>query len=274
MERIVIGTDGSAHAAEALRFGVAEAELHGAQVEVVAVAENPRLDSASAVAPDDSTAIESRAKLDAWVAEHLPGDHQVSTHLAHGDPVQELLERSVEADLLVLGARGTGGFKGLLMGSVSERLVETSNIPVAVVGSDAPPARGRVLVGYDGSRASQEALVWAAGEARTRGATLEIVHSWQVPAAAASPWVIVPIDEISDAGRQVIAEARHHPSCEGLEVEAHLYHGSPASGILQRAQEADLVVVGTRGHGRVASVLLGSVSRQVLHHSPVPVVVI
>lgn len=85
----------------------------------------------------------------------------------------------------------TGLVKGLRQcrrhHQLSERLVEQSSLPVAVVRAGAPVRGGRVVVGVDGSRASRDALTWAAAEARARDADLDVVHAWRVPALAASP---------------------------------------------------------------------------------------
>src|SRR5690606_26469128 len=107
-------------------------------------------------------------------------------------PAQGLLEAAKGADLLVVGARGLGGFRGLLLGSVSQQCLQHAPGPIAVVRSseDADDASGatrdaasgeRIVVGVDGSDGSRAATGWAVTEARLRGAALQAVHAWEVP---------------------------------------------------------------------------------------------
>ena len=191
-------------------------------------------------------------------------------------PARALLEASDAADLLVLGARGTGGFDGLLFGSVSERVAQLATRPVAVVRAAAPVSGGRVVVGIDGSARSLTALRWAAAEARARDADLDVVHAWRLPMVAASPVVTVLPDysTLEDIGSSVLDAALADPALADVRVHPHFVHDSPARALLERAAGAGLVVAGTRGLGRVSGALLGSVSRQLLHHAACPVVVI
>jgi nucleotide-binding universal stress UspA family protein len=278
MNKIVVGTDGSDHATAALRWAVEEAEVHAAEVEAVLVWS--LLDQYH---PDRSDRFDpgygedaARAALASWIADALgPGAH-VGLRVVCDLPVRALLEAGDLADLVVLGARGTGGFEGLLLGSVSERVAQLANRPVAVVRGSAPVRRGRVVVGVDGSARSLDALRWAAAEARARDADLDVVHAWRLPMMAAPPvYAVFPgVDALADNGRALLDSAVADPALAGLRVDPHLASGHPAQVLLERAADAGLLVVGTRGLGRVTGALLGSVSRQLLHHAPCPVVVI
>ena len=152
MTKIVVGTDGSLYATTAMRWAAEEAELHRSTLE--AVLAWSYLDQHH---PDHSDAFDAgyteenaRAALSAWVKETLGADAIVHQRVIGDLPVQALLEASDAADLLVLGARGTGGFEGLLLGSVSERVAQLATRPVAVVRAKAPVQGGRVVVGVDG----------------------------------------------------------------------------------------------------------------------------
>ena len=278
MNKIVVGTDGSDSAVTALRWAIEEAEIHGSTVEVVGVwnfldqFHPDRPDTFDAGYTEDS----ARAAMAAWVTGVLGADASVKQRVACEVPVRGLLEAGDAADLLVLGARGAGGFEGLLLGSVSDRVAQLATRPVAVVRATAAVRGGSVVVGVDGSSRSVGALRWAAAEARARDADLHVVHAWRLPMMASPPVVSVFPDysTLEEAGRAVLDAALADPALADTRVHPHFLHGSPAQVLIERSGGAGLVVVGTRGLGRVAGALLGSVSRQLLHHAPCPVVVI
>jgi nucleotide-binding universal stress UspA family protein len=185
-----------------------------------------------------------------------------------------VLEAGDAADLIVLGARGTGGFEGLLLGSVSERVAQQATRPVAVVRNAAPVRGGRVVVGIDGSARSRGALRWAAAEAFARDAQLDVVHAWRLPVMTDWPMMMPDFSVIEEGGRAILDQALADPALDGLRVRPHLSNQSAARAVVELTADAGLIVVGTRGLGRIAGALMGSVSRQLLHHSPCPVVVI
>jgi len=136
-----------------------------------------------------------------------------------------------------------------------------------------------VVVGVDGSEGSRRALRWAATEAAARNDALELVHVWERPQAyaplglGAYPIDPEPIEEAAkDFLGRLVAEARE--LAPGIEVRGQLVEGAPASALLEAARTADLLVVGSRGHGGFTALLLGSVSQQVVHHAPCPVVIV
>jgi nucleotide-binding universal stress UspA family protein len=147
---------------------------------------------------------------------------------------------------------------------------------------------GTIVVGVDGSPGSLEALRWALVESRLRGADVHVVHAWMVPLidAVPEPWAIgAPSlgpseDEVHEhleaAARKVLdASMEEARSADpGVEVGGALAEGRPAAALLAAAQDADLLVVGSRGRGGFAGLLLGSVSAQCVHHAPCPVVVV
>jgi nucleotide-binding universal stress UspA family protein len=138
-----------------------------------------------------------------------------------------------------------------------------------------------IVVGVDGSEGAGHALEWAAQEARLRGAALKIVLAWQLPAAlyTAAGWGAFKEEVLADLGK--VAENRLDevctaaaPALAGLTVTRSVVAGAAAEALIDRAAGADLLVVGTRGHGGFAGLLLGSVSQQCAHHSPCPVVIV
>jgi len=278
MRNIVVGTDGSENAAAAVRWAVDEGEIHGAAVEVVlawSLLNQHHPDRSDHYDPDYGEDA-ARAALASWVAEDVGADAQVGQRVVCDVPVRALLEAGDAADLLVVGARGTGGFQGLLLGSVSDRVAQLANRPVAVLRGTAPVRHGRVVVGIDGSARSLDALRWAAAEARVRDADLDVVHAWQLPMMTSPPVHVLFEDynAMEKSSRAILDRALADPALAGIKVNPHFTYDSPARALLDRAADAGLIVAGTRGLGRVAGTLLGSVSRQLLHHAACPVVVI
>jgi nucleotide-binding universal stress UspA family protein len=145
-----------------------------------------------------------------------------------------------------------------------------------------------IVVGVDGSEGSFGALEFAAREAALRHATLRLVYAWQSPAALyVDGSGLVPLGALEPPGEEVFDRFRRHAdgivqhaaeTVRKLEpdvvCEASAHEGHPVDTLLAEAAQADLVVVGRRGRGGFASLVLGSVSQQVVHHAPCPVVVV
>ena len=284
--RIVVGVDGSDAAAEALGWAAREAVLSGDTVLAVHAWCYPALTYAHGLVPPPVFAREdfedeARAILDAALSTlNVEGAVSIEPAVAEGGATNVLVDRSRGADLLVVGHRGRGGFLALHLGSVALQCAQHAECPVVVVRAGAqrssPERRRRVVVGVDGSEPARRALLWAADEARRRHATLEIVHCWH-------PRMGLPLGPAVSATDRASLEAAAHavvtaatravdgrlPHTESLLVDA-----PAASTLLEASAGADLVVVGTRGHGGFPGLLLGSVSTQVLHHAQCPAVVV
>src|SRR4051812_245702 len=135
----------------------------------------------------------------------------------------------------------------------------------------------RIVVGVDGSEGSQAALRWAIAEARRHGAALEVVHAWHVPFATGYTYVAAPMVDpapIEAAERQLLDRCVDAEDTAGLDITRLLVCETASSALITAAKGADLLVVGTRGRGGFAGLLLGSVSQTVTHHAPCPVVVV
>ncbi len=134
----------------------------------------------------------------------------------------------------------------------------------------------RIVVGVDGSPGAYAALQWAAQEAHLRRATLEVVLVWQYPPFP-DIWGPPPpprhdLEAAAQATLDKVVGAIE--GAEGVDVVASLVEGSPAEVLVTAALDADLVVVGSRGHGGFTGLLLGSVSQHLVTHSRCPVVVV
>lgn len=146
-----------------------------------------------------------------------------------------------------------------------------------------PPRSPRtIVVGVDGSAGSTRAVRWAAREAAvTPGRRLLLVNAWQIPAATwpATAGVYVEPEEIAEGSRRIVGRAEHEArralaAGADLPIDALATPGAPAEVLLAASEGADLLVVGTRGRGEVASLVLGSVARTCVHRRPGPVAVI
>lgn len=296
MQRIVVGIDGSDTSRRALRLALEVAERRGGRVEAVLVHHrSPFIDAeVPGITPSQYTDVQegavrtARATLDDTVdgeLRHRSSTVEVERLPLEGAVAHTLLEVAHGADLLVVGSRGRGGFPGLLLGSVSQHAVTHAPCPVLVVPRDwstsAGPQDPRVVVGVDGSEGGRLALQWAADEARSRGARLDAVAVFSAPLAAWGFGEVMYAPPVSTEEVRAAAERRLEQGLAelavdelGVEVRRRVEEGPPAHRLLQVADGADLLVVGTRGHGGVGGLLLGSVGQQCVHHAVCPVVVV
>lgn len=133
----------------------------------------------------------------------------------------------------------------------------------------------KIVIGVDGSPSSEQALRWAAQQAQLSGAELHAVTSWVPPTAYG--WGPVAVDyDWADNARSILQRALEEvlDKTDAARVRRHVVEGHPARALLDAAADADLLVVGSRGHGGFSGMLLGSVSQHVIAHAPCPVVVI
>ena len=138
---------------------------------------------------------------------------------------------------------------------------------------------GRIVVGIDGSKSADEALRFALEEARLRSATLRIVTVWSTPSAAYAGMAYVPTFDLREAEEQAANERLEAAralvgAAPGVTIETVSVEGQVAGVLVAEAEGADLLVVGSRGHGGFTSLLLGSVSQQVAHHAKVPLAIV
>ena len=136
-----------------------------------------------------------------------------------------------------------------------------------------------IVVGFDGSGSAQEALRFAVREARLRGAGLRVVTAWHLPTMAyggglSGPEVDPAVLEESASAAQEAALAALGEQADGVEIERAVRMGQPAQVLTTEARGADLLVVGSRGRGGFAGLLLGSVSHQCALYAPCPIVIV
>lgn len=143
--------------------------------------------------------------------------------------------------------------------------------------SNEAPGTGRIVVGVDGSDASRDALAWAGRQAELTGDSLQVIMTWHVPTAAYGVPVPLPTDYdfVTDSEHElakVIDEVLGDHA--GIRVSPVVMEGHPATRLIEASVDADLLVVGSRGHGAFTGMLLGSVSEHCVSHASCPVVVV
>jgi nucleotide-binding universal stress UspA family protein len=204
----------------------------------------------------------------------------VETELAAMPTATGLLRESEDASVLVLGNRSRNALTGLLVGSTSQALASQAHCPVVLVrGGEQASHTGPVVVGVDGTEASDAAVAFAFAEAAAQEAPLVAVHAYAesvFETALASD--NVPQDwtlqrEIAD---ETLTErlAGWQEKYPQVRVERDIVRGRPTRALRRRARTASLVVVGRRGRGGFRDLVLGSTSQHLLHHATSPVAVV
>ncbi|GAA1411923.1 universal stress protein [Catellatospora coxensis] len=279
---VVVGVDGSAAALAAVRLAAHEAARRGLDLRIVHAFIWPLMHvdvGASEAVPEGGLRHDAERLLAeaATAASATQPDVTVTTELVTGAPAAVLLAAARHAELLVLGDRGLGGFTGLLLGSVAVQVTAHSTTPVLVARGE-EHAGGPIVVGVDDSPEGAAAIEAAFAAAERRHAELLAVRTWTYPAMATLYTPPVPADctPVEDAERHLLAEtvstgAKLHTE---VQVREQLVCGRPGRTLVQLSELAQLVVVGARGRGGFAGLLLGSVSQQALHHAACPVLVV
>lgn len=283
---IVVAADGSAHADLAVRWAAQAAARRKSELLIVHAASAPVAYGMGGYLPQeffDSLKAEGDRIVAAakTLAESEAADVTVHTDTIIDAPGPALLRASEEASLLVVGTRGLGALASTFMGSVSSLVARHSACPVVVVRGDekaGPISTGPVVVGVDGSENSVPAVEAAMREASLRGATLVAVHAWSdVPLSTMDP--VTQVRELFDEATvadSVVAErlAGFREQYPDVNIEHHVVMDRPEHAILERGRGAQLIVVGSRGRGGVAGLLLGSTSIKVLRSADCPVLVV
>jgi nucleotide-binding universal stress UspA family protein len=295
---ILVGVDGSTPSLHALDWAAAEAAQRGWSLSLVCSYALPSFTAASldgGYAALDDTAIQEGAQAVLAEAAARISHHGVrATSKVHtGDAAGVLVDLSRDARLVVVGTRGRGGFAERLLGTVSSALPAHAHCPTVVVplrdekgqvlpdDAEVPPVRPvrRIVVGLDGSEQAERALGYAISEAAVWGASLTAVTGAPVgsmtgvlawlPAAVDHEQVLKDLQE----GLNVVVDRAlaDHPE---VEVKRHALDGTGAELLTEFSVATDLIVLGSRGRGGFAGLLLGSTSQAVLHHAQCPVMVV
>jgi len=281
---VVVGVDGSPSALDAVAWAADECARHHVPLRLVHTYFLPTTGYPNMIvnASEVLAAFDAQGRL--WLAEAeaaaravAPGI-AVETALFSGTAIPLLIEESANARTIVVGSRGLGGFTGLLLGSTAVALTAHARCPVVVVRTRVAGA-GPVVVGVDGSPASESAIGFAFEAASTRGAPLTAVLSWtDVLVESSFQAVRFSMDwsEVEDEQRRLLAErmAGWQEKYPDVVVERVVVRDRPVRALVRAAQHARLLVVGSHGRGGFTGMLLGSTGQALVHHAPCPVAVV
>lgn len=280
---VIVGVDGSDCSVEAVRWAAAEAGRRGAPLRLVHTWVWPLLGVGLGPAPGapPDAGLEAQAERilseGADLARTVSPGLAVETSLVTGDASVRLVDASRDAQLLVVGHRGLGGFAGLLLGSVGAAVAAHAECPVAVVRGELD-GTGPVVVGVDASERSQHVLQEAIAAADRLDAPVRAVHCVELPlrqhlARSYQDALAGATREARERLEKQVAEAR---SAAGPDVAVDLRLGDlpPAKELVAASADARLVVVGSRGAGGLTGMLLGSTGHALIHHSTCPVLIV
>jgi nucleotide-binding universal stress UspA family protein len=282
--RVVVGVDGSDMSLIAVQWAANEARLRGCGLTLVASISPPV--SAAGFGPAYPPALDLLGSLHTQAQKMLDEvsatvtDLDVMTRVEVGSPSGVLIQASEKAALVVLGSRGRGGFKGLLLGSVGAQVASHTDCPTIVIRSAPRTDAKQVVVGIDESPASQAAVAFAFDFADRHSCEVIAVHAWDIPAydllVVPNAPVPVALTDVADDEIRLAAEilAGFRTDFPNVRVQERLVRSAAVDALLNAATDAALIVVGTRGHGPAVGALLGSVSNGVLHKAQVPVAVV
>ena len=285
---VVVGVDGSAASTGAVAYAANTAATRGVPLLLVTTYTVPAAMFAEGMIPPqpvydelekEGLPIVEQAKATALKV--APGI-EVSYAIAEGNPAQVLIDYSRKVKMIVLGSRGLGGIKGMVLGSVSAAVASHAFCPVVVTREDTDDLdrSGPVVVGIDGSEVSAKATEWAFAEASARDTTLITVHTWmdpQVQAAAAGislteeDWKQLEEQQLETLSERLSGFSDRYPE---VRVERFVTRDRAVRALVEQAENAQLVVVGSHGRGGFTGMVLGSTSRALLQAAPCPVMVV
>ena len=287
---IVVGVDGSAAALGAVRWAARDAALRNLPLTLLHVVDAPLpewFEEATLVGSRQwqkrlaRDFIESAIKVAEQTTREC-GPVEIESRVFHSATVPTLIGISTEVEMVVVGYRGAGGVLARsFLGSVSSALVCHAHCPVAVIHDDEAMignvARAPVLVGIDGSPASEAATAIAFEEASRRGVALMALHAWNDPRVTDSTRLLQDSkwDAQLSEEEETLAErlAGWHDRYPDVAIRRRVEIGDPARWLIDASERAQLIVVGSHGCGWFSGRLLGSVGAAVVNRAKIPVIV-
>ncbi len=290
---LAVGVDGSDAAAAAVDWAAAEADRRGSSLLVITVVEVPRATGSylEVVADVPSGVMDEAQRLATSAcarAATFMSSERISAAVSEGSAAGHLIKASESAALVVVGNKHRTALGSLFAGSVSFPVASHAHCPVVLVpelGGVQGAGSGRgVVVGVDGSHAASQALEVAAATAARASEPLTIIAAWDIPVTGGwtnsawadgggdPTWSEALCDDATDILQKAAASIQDlHPH---LDVTTHVVQAPAARALVEAAQGAALVVVGSRGRGGFLSLVLGSVSHAVMHDCAAPVMIV
>jgi nucleotide-binding universal stress UspA family protein len=280
-DRILFPTDGSDPATETLAYALQIASAHDATVHVLNVADTGR-DSVTAIRGEVVDVLEEEGQQIVEAAAREANDAGVTavTEVLQGDPHRTIVDYAERAavDCIVMATHGRRGLHRFLLGSVTERVINTATVPVVAVDPAqsrrlAYPPR-RVLVPTDGSRGAALALERGIEVAAATGADLHLLHVVETSSLGPETGAARGMDEPTERADDLVAAATQQAEAASLDsVTGVVEHGDPATAIRSYVEdnEVDLTVLGTHGQTDFSRYVMGGVSSKLVRTSRVPV---
>lgn len=281
---VVVGVDGSSSALAAVKWAAAECARHHAPLRLVHGYALPTRGYPEMVMTGNEIRHAIEEQADAWLTEAAAAargvapDVEVTTERFCEYGTTLLIAESRNARLMVLGSQGLGNITGLLVGSTALALASHGKCPLVVVrGTEVPD--GPVVVGVDGSPTSEAALAFAFETASVRGAPLTALMCWQdfmVESAYTASRFTVDWGQVEQDERRALAErlAGWQEKYPDVVVNRVVLRDRPVRALMRYGAEAQLVVVGSHGHGGFAGMLLGSTSQALVYNAPCPLAIV
>jgi nucleotide-binding universal stress UspA family protein len=282
---IVVGVDGSPASNFAVCWAARDAAMRHIPLMLVhllhpfvpAWPAMPLVDDAVVWREDDGRRVLAEAVKIAEDATKTYRRIKISSGLGHSPPVPTLAEMSEEAEMVVVGSNWQGAVARAVLGSVSSGVVRRASCPVAVIHDEDPlmphPLQAPVLVGIDGSPASELATAVAFDEASRRGVELKALHAWsdsEVLQLSGVDWLALQSEADRSLAERLAGWQERYPD---VRVHRLVVRDRPARELIDESESAQLVVVGSHGRGGLSGILLGSVSNAVVHSARMPVIV-
>ena len=285
---VVVGVDGSAASTGAVAYAANTAATRRVPLRLVTTYTMPAAMFAEGMIPPQPVYDELERECHPIIeqaratAEKVAPGVEVSHAIVEGNPAQVLIDYSRKSKMIVLGSRGLGGIKGMVLGSVSAAVASHAFCAVVVTREDTDDLdrTGPVVVGIDGSEVSAKATEWAFAEASARNTPLVAVHTWmdpQVQAAAAGisltedDWKQLEDQQLQTLSERLAGFSDRYPD---VEVQGYVTRDRAVRALVEQSENAQLVVVGSHGRGGFAGMVLGSTSRALLQAAPCPVMVV
>jgi nucleotide-binding universal stress UspA family protein len=285
---IVVGVDGSEQSLQAVEWAALEARRHGLPLRVVSALAAARVHTYHGPATAVATALRDVAAraLDVGVrrSEEVAPGLFVTTGLLSGSPAPAVAECGSDASMLVVGARGGGGFASIVLGSVSRYVAAHAPCPVVVVREEVMAVHREVAVGVRDPSEADHALAFAFEEAALRRADLVAIHAWYwfpsglrtsaEPAGAPMPTVHPEHISAEIASSLSAALDRWRDKYPRVRVRPDVINGNPAHALATYTTRADLVVLGRHADPGEGTPGIGSIRHAVLDHARGPVAVV
>ena len=276
--RMLVGVKNFDTSRAAVRWGAERAASRGLGLHLVHVVDEAMRRAGNGLLQATRSDVDAMLAASTDLAHAVAGDLAVTTDVGEGNPLNELVRLSQDAEMVVVGSDSTGDDRPSRHGNRGFRIAAASTTPVAVIPNIDPSRRSGVVVGVDGSPTSAHALEFAVNEADRLGETLIAVNAWPNPVVYGYDlaFPVEYVEDLTEISNEILTTALdealgRHPDVRVRRVVAE---GDPITVLSDEAESASLLVVGSHGRGAMARFLLGSVSHGVLARLASPTVIV